>query len=129
MRQARRPGAGLAGRFDDHHPELARMLLDQIDPLGGQIDQLTALIEQTIAAIPAAKPQRQRPARVAAPQQPATRGSSWRGRCLATPTATASIPKPASCWPRPCRSWTAWTRSPGSAATPPRSSSPRLGWT
>ena len=45
----------LTGRFDDHHAELARMLLDQIDALSGQIDQLTALIEQTIAAIPAAK--------------------------------------------------------------------------
>jgi transposase len=46
----------LTGRFDDHHAELARMLLDQIDALSGQIDQLTALIEQAIAAIPAARP-------------------------------------------------------------------------
>jgi transposase len=46
----------LTGRFDDHHAELARMLLDQIDALSGQIDQLTVLIEQTIAAIPAATP-------------------------------------------------------------------------
>jgi transposase len=46
----------LTGRFDDHHAELARMLLDQIDALSGQIDQLTNRIEQTIAAIPAAKP-------------------------------------------------------------------------
>ena len=46
----------LTGRFDDHHAELARMLLDQIDTLGGQIDQLTARIEQTITAIPAAQP-------------------------------------------------------------------------
>src|SRR5512133_2049790 len=46
----------LTGRFDDHHAELARMLLDQIDALGGQIDQLTARIEQTITAIPAAQP-------------------------------------------------------------------------
>jgi transposase len=45
----------LTGRFDDHHAVLARMLLDQIDALGGQIDQLTALIEQTIAAICAAE--------------------------------------------------------------------------
>jgi transposase len=42
----------LTGRFDDHHAALARMLLDQIDALSGQIDQLTALIEQTITAIP-----------------------------------------------------------------------------
>ena len=46
----------LTGRFDDHHAELARMLLDQIDALGGQIDQLTVLIEQTITAICAATP-------------------------------------------------------------------------
>src|ERR671912_866470 len=46
----------LTGRFEDHHAELARMLLDQIDTLSGQINQLTALIEQTIAAIPAAQP-------------------------------------------------------------------------
>jgi transposase len=44
----------LTGRFDDHHGELARMLLDQIDALTGQIDNLTARIEQLIAAIPAA---------------------------------------------------------------------------
>src|SRR5918994_458192 len=46
----------LTGRFDDHHAELARMLLDQIDTLGEQIERLTARIEQTIGAIPAAQP-------------------------------------------------------------------------
>jgi len=46
----------LTGRFDDHHAELARMLLDQIDALGGQIDQLTARIEQAITTICAAQP-------------------------------------------------------------------------
>ena len=30
-RQARRTGEALTGRFEDHHAELARMLLDQID--------------------------------------------------------------------------------------------------
>jgi transposase len=45
----------LTGRFDDHHAELARMLLDQIDALSAQIDALTARIEQLIAAIPAAQ--------------------------------------------------------------------------
>jgi transposase len=44
----------LTGRFDDHHGELARMLLDQIDTLTGQIDTLTARIQTLIAAIPAA---------------------------------------------------------------------------
>jgi transposase len=46
----------LTGRFGDHHAVLARMLLDQIDALSGQIDQLTSRIEETIAAIPAATP-------------------------------------------------------------------------
>jgi transposase len=45
----------LTGRFDEHHAELARMLLDQYDALGGQIDRLTVRIEQLIAAIPAAQ--------------------------------------------------------------------------
>ena len=46
----------LTGQFDDHHAELARILLDQIDTLTGQIDHLTLLIDQLIAAIPNAQP-------------------------------------------------------------------------
>jgi transposase len=45
----------LAGRFDDHHAELARLLLDQYDALTVQIDRLTGRIEALIAAIPAAQ--------------------------------------------------------------------------
>jgi transposase len=45
----------LTGRFDDHHAELARMLLDQYDALTAQIDRLTARIEELIGAIPAAQ--------------------------------------------------------------------------
>jgi transposase len=45
----------LTGRFDAHHGELARMLLDQIDALTAQIGTLTIRIEQLIAAIPAAQ--------------------------------------------------------------------------
>jgi transposase len=44
----------LTGRFDDHHAELARILLDQIDALTVQIDTLTTRIEALITAIPAA---------------------------------------------------------------------------
>lgn len=44
----------LTGRFDTHHGELARMLLDQIDALDRQIEALTTRIEALIAAIPAA---------------------------------------------------------------------------
>lgn len=39
----------LDGRFDDHHAELARMLLDQIDALDLQIATLTERIEQRLA--------------------------------------------------------------------------------
>jgi transposase len=45
----------LTGRFDDHHAELARMLLDHIDTLSAQVATLTARIEQLLAAIPAAQ--------------------------------------------------------------------------
>ena len=47
----------LNGRFDAHHGELARMLLDQIDSLSTQIERLTTRIEDLIAAIPAAATQ------------------------------------------------------------------------
>ena len=45
----------LTGRFDAHHGELARMLLDQIDALTTHIDALDGRIEALIAAIPAAR--------------------------------------------------------------------------
>jgi len=41
----------LHGRFDDHHGELARILLDQIDALTRQIDQLTDRIDTLLTAI------------------------------------------------------------------------------
>ncbi|MET4143148.1 IS110 family transposase, partial [Arthrobacter sp. UYCo732] len=44
----------LTGRFDDHHGELARVLLDQVDTLTGQIEHLSTRIEE-IAAIRAAQ--------------------------------------------------------------------------
>jgi transposase len=42
----------LTGRFDDHHAEIARMLLDQVDSLDAQIDRITARLDQLIAALP-----------------------------------------------------------------------------
>lgn len=45
----------LTGRFDDHHAELARLLLDQIDALNSKIDTLTQRIEELIGQIPAAQ--------------------------------------------------------------------------
>jgi transposase len=45
----------LTGRFDDHHAELARLLLDQIDTLTAKIDALTIRIDELIAEIPAGR--------------------------------------------------------------------------
>ena len=44
----------LTGRFDDHHAELARMLLRQVDALSADIEGLTVHIDELIANIPAA---------------------------------------------------------------------------
>jgi transposase len=44
----------LEGRFEDHHAELARILLDQIDAVTAQIDQISARVSELIAQIPAA---------------------------------------------------------------------------
>ncbi len=44
----------LDGMFDDHHGELAQLLLDQIAALDGKITQLTARAADLAAAIPAA---------------------------------------------------------------------------
>ena len=41
----------LTGRFDDHHAELTRMLLDQIDALNTQIATLTTRIEELLTAM------------------------------------------------------------------------------
>jgi transposase len=46
----------LNGRFDDHHAELARMLLDQVDALTDQILCLGQRIEEVIAQLPEAQP-------------------------------------------------------------------------
>ena len=45
----------LTGRFDAHHAELARMLLDAYDSADAQIRRLTERIEELIAALPAAQ--------------------------------------------------------------------------
>jgi transposase len=46
----------LTGRFDDHHGELARILLDQIDRLDTQIAQLTGRIAELVNDIDPAAP-------------------------------------------------------------------------
>lgn len=42
----------LTGQFDDHHGELARVLLDQIDALNRQIDKLSSCIDSLLADMP-----------------------------------------------------------------------------
>jgi len=44
----------LDGRFDAHHADLARILLEQVDGLDTQIQRLTTTIDELITAMPAA---------------------------------------------------------------------------
>ena len=91
----------LTGRFDDHHAELARMLLDQIDALGASIDKITGRAAELIEAIPGA----------------------WAWTPAASPArARARAWAPAR---RCCPRSPAWARSPASAPRPLRCSSPR----
>ncbi len=46
----------LNGRFDDHHADLAQLLLDQIDACSDKIDRLTTRIEQLVAELPKPSP-------------------------------------------------------------------------
>lgn len=46
----------LTGRFDAHHAEIAKILLDQIDAATAQIDRLTERIEQLCDKLPGAEP-------------------------------------------------------------------------
>jgi transposase len=59
----------LTGRFDDHHAELTRMLLDQIDALATQIGTLTTRIDELLTAL---EPQ-------ARADEPDTRGGAGAG--------------------------------------------------
>jgi len=45
----------LTGRFDAHHAELARMLLDEIDALSEKIERLTRRVEELVRNIPEAQ--------------------------------------------------------------------------
>ena len=88
--------AALNGRFDDHHGELARMLLDQIDALTRQIDKLTTRIDQLAAGRPnrrdpTADHERHRP-RTDAPIE--LNGAAPR---LKSPVSASTAPRPS--WP------------------------------
>ncbi|MFC5006399.1 transposase [Dactylosporangium cerinum] len=60
----------LTGRFDEHHAELAQILLDQIDALTGQIDKLTTRIDQLLTDLPPGRP----PTPAMAPTRPTPTG-------------------------------------------------------
>ncbi len=106
----------LTGQFNDHHAFVARSLLDQIDTLGGQIDQLTTRIEEAITAIPGRPSTSPDPGPPTSGQPPIPATPATTGG----PTADAANPKTPASWPP----WTAWTRSPGSAGPPPTCSAP-----
>lgn len=46
----------LGGRFDAHHAELTRMLLDEIDALADKIERLTSRVAQLVPQLPRAQP-------------------------------------------------------------------------
>jgi transposase len=82
----------LTGAFDDHHADLARILLDQIDMLTGQIDYLTARIEQLMAELPGTDPDQTDPTRdSAASAQPTGQDPDEDAADQATPARRRSI--------------------------------------
>ena len=91
----------LTGRFDDHHAELARMLLDQIDALATQIATLTTRIDELLTAM-----------------EPRTRADEPDTPGGAGTVATAPARRPRS---------SDSMRFPASAPAPRRSFSPRSG--
>ena len=97
----------LTGRFDDHHAELARMLLDQIDALATQIATLTTRIDELLDRDRTPSPRRRR-------------------RRHATATGSADADRS----PASCDRGRAPRRDPRHRpGTSRRSSSPRSGWT
>ena len=93
----------LDGMFDDHHGELARMLLDQIAFLDGG--------SRRCPPGPPSWPRRSPPPGASTPTGPPAR----------TPAPGRT--------PRCCPPWPGWRRSPASAPTWPGPSSPKWAWT
>jgi len=78
----------LDGRFDDHHAELAKILLGQIDSLTAEIDRLTTRIGQLVNELPA-------------PAQPPDSGHTNAAAAPDHNTTTDTQPDPAQ--PAPAR--------------------------
>ncbi len=117
--------SALDGRFDDHHAELARMLLGQIDALSTQIDTLTARIEELIAELPdaagAIDHSDSTGPGAGIDADPDTGDPDTGGGNL-----TGSTPLR---WPMTCQaSLSGSMRSRASESAPRRGSSPRSGW-
>ena len=93
----------LDGRFEDHHGELARILLDQIDALTRQISTLEERISELITQIPAA----------------------WGVDADGTTGPGAGRGPDAAVLP----AWPGSMRSPAAGPPPPPRSSPRSAWT
>ena len=89
----------LDGRFEDHHAELARILLDQIDALTAQV---AALTRRSASSSP-----RSPPRRASTPTAPPGRAPA----AARTPPSSPQSP--------------GWTRSPAAGPPPPPRSSPR----
>ena len=90
----------LDGRFDDHHGELAWLLLSQIDALTAKIGALSARIERLIDAMDESDPHTGDPADRAAPsrRQPASEQPRWVRPPPPRSAWTATPPR----WSRPC---------------------------
>ncbi|WP_230304400.1 IS110 family transposase [Rhodococcus sp. M8-50] len=82
----------LTGRFDDHHAELARMLLDQIDVVTAQIGVLTTRIEQLLADLPECQASDHRS--VGPPEESGASGT--RSEVAADPGCTSSVERSAA---------------------------------
>ncbi|HWJ52539.1 MAG TPA: hypothetical protein VNT24_04085, partial [Propionibacteriaceae bacterium] len=81
----------LHGRFTDQHARLARLLLGQLDELSARIDEVTTLLDAAISALPA-------PTATTAPTRPATTPPSR------PPPATSAPPR--GCARSPAAAWT-----------------------
>ena len=87
----------LTGQFDEHHAELSRMLLDQIDALTAQIDTLTARIDGHLADLlvspgPDADPPEPGPGGGSGRTEPPSAASSSAEGTAPTSTAPGAAP-------------------------------------
>jgi len=98
----------LTGRFDAHHGELARILLDQIDSLSAQIERLTTRAEQLLATMPQAQaPKRpdhhtdgRPPGTDSSPPSPSGTATTAEATQDTSTTQNTEVPRGLSAWER-----------------------------